>query len=182
MQPIRINFAKTSALRAILGAKIITWLALAAGIIACASGGIATLRLLSQSDSHQEELQRLQKMVQTRARPAPTRAETILPVHAKAVNDIVSRLNLPWSDVFQSVEAATPATIALLEMSPDPERYAIKGMAEAKTADDMLAYIVQLGQQRFFTSVLLTRHEVNEQDPNKPIRFQFTAEWKRGEQ
>ena len=50
-------------------------------------------------------------------------------------------------------------------------------MAEAKTSDDMIAYIEQLKKQEFFTAVLLTKHEINEQDPNKPWRFQFEAQW-----
>ena len=29
----------------------------------------------------------------------------------------------------------------------------------------------------FFASVVLIKHEVNEQDPNKPLRFQFEAQW-----
>lgn len=177
MRASRIDFANRSLLRTVLEIRLVTWLALVAGIIACAGAGIVAYSLLSQDETRQVEMQRLQKQQQARKQPVAPPAETISTLQAKAVNEVVSRLNLPWRDVFQSIEAATPATIALLELAPDAERHALKGMAEAKTSDDMLTYIARLGEQPFFSSVQLTRHELNEQDPNKPIRFQFTAEW-----
>jgi Tfp pilus assembly protein PilN len=42
----------------------------------------------------------------------------------------------------------------------------------------MLAYVRQLGQQDWFSAVALVRHEINEQDPNRPIRFQVDAAWR----
>jgi Tfp pilus assembly protein PilN len=177
MRASRIDFANRSLLRTVLEVRLASWLALVAGIIACTSAGMMAYSLLSQDEARQLEMQRLQKRQQARAQPTAPQAETISVLQAKAVNEIVSRLNLPWHDVFQSIEAATPVTIALLELTPDAERHALKGMAEAKTSDDMLAYIARLGEQPFFSSVQLIRHEFNEQDPNKPIRFQFTAEW-----
>ena len=45
----------------------------------------------------------------------------------------------------------------------------------------MFGYLATLNHQSFFYAVLLTRHDINEQDPNRPIRFQFEAEWAQGE-
>jgi Tfp pilus assembly protein PilN len=83
--------------------------------------------------------------------------------------------------VFQAVESATPASIALLELAPDVKQHAIKGVAEAKSSDEMLDYITRLGSQSLFKAVVLTRHEINDRDPNKPLRFQFVAAWERTE-
>ena len=41
----------------------------------------------------------------------------------------------------------------------------------------MLGYVATLSAQPFFTSVLLSKHETNTQDPNRPLRFQFEARW-----
>ena len=49
--------------------------------------------------------------------------------------------------------------------------------AEARSSDAMIAYLEALKEQELFTGVALTRHEINELDPNKPIRFQLEAEW-----
>jgi len=101
----------------------------------------------------------------------------ITEAQAAAVNAAIAQLNLPWREVFDAIESATPKTIALLALQPDAKRNLVKGMAEAKTSDDMIGYIELLKKQEFFTAVLLTKHEVNEQDPNKPLRFQFEAQW-----
>jgi Tfp pilus assembly protein PilN len=50
--------------------------------------------------------------------------------------------------------------------------------AEAKNSDDMIAYVEALQHIEWFTTVLLARHEINEQDPNHPIRFQIDAQWR----
>ncbi|AMO98366.1 hypothetical protein CAter282_0428 [Collimonas arenae] len=41
----------------------------------------------------------------------------------------------------------------------------------------MIAYVEELKQRKFFQSVVLLRHEINERDVNKPLRFQFQAQW-----
>jgi hypothetical protein len=41
----------------------------------------------------------------------------------------------------------------------------------------MIAYVEALKKQDLFADVVLTRHEINEQDPMRPIRFQIDAEW-----
>jgi hypothetical protein len=37
--------------------------------------------------------------------------------------------------------------------------------------------VEELKKQELFSDVALTRHEINEQDPARPIRFQIEAEW-----
>jgi Tfp pilus assembly protein PilN len=53
----------------------------------------------------------------------------------------------------------------------------LKISAEAKNADDMIDYIEQLKQQEFFVGAALSRHEINDADPSRPIRFQVEAQW-----
>jgi hypothetical protein len=42
----------------------------------------------------------------------------------------------------------------------------------------MIDYVQALQQQERFSSVILARHEINDQDPNHPIRFQVDAQWR----
>jgi Tfp pilus assembly protein PilN len=79
--------------------------------------------------------------------------------------------------MLDAIEAATPKSIALLSLEPNAGKNLIKGVAEAKQSDDMVHYIEQLKKQSFFDRVLITQHEVNQLDANKPIRFQFAAHW-----
>lgn len=122
-----------------------------------------------------EQIQRksqLQRPVQSTLLPAQIGAAQV-----EAVNSIVDRLNIPWSHVFTAIESATPANIVLLELTPDQKRNAVKGTAEGKTMQEILEYLARLGAQSFFEHVVLVHHEINEQDQNKPVRFQFIAAW-----
>lgn len=97
-----------------------------------------------------------------------------------AVNAAVSQLNLPWRQLLRDIEETTPGEIALLAIEPSARLSSLKGTAEAATANDMLAYVAALRKQGGFRSVLLTRHEINEQDPMRPFRFHFEALWRQG--
>jgi Tfp pilus assembly protein PilN len=99
------------------------------------------------------------------------------PAQADAVNAAVLQLNLPWRALHDAVQSATPAAIALLALEPDAKRRSLRITAEAKSSDDMIAYVVRLRGQDGFGAVALVRHEINEQDPNRPIRFQVDAAW-----
>ena len=101
----------------------------------------------------------------------------VTPAQAGAVNAAVMQLNLPWRDLAEAVAAATPASVALLALEPDAKRRQLRITAEAKSSDDMLAYVGRMQAEEGFSSVVLTRHEVMEQDPNRPLRFQISAEW-----
>jgi len=109
------------------------------------------------------------------APPAPKIA--LSPAQASAVNAAVMQLNLPWRDLAEAVASATPASVALLSLEPDAKRRQLRITAEARSSDDMLAYVSRMQAEEGFSSVVLTRHEVMEQDPNRPLRFQISAEW-----
>ncbi|MCA1323582.1 PilN domain-containing protein [Herbaspirillum sp. alder98] len=118
-----------------------------------------------------------QSLARQQERQLPSRREDIPAERANAVNQAVSQLNLPWRDVLDALELATPGSIALLSMEPDAVKRTLKCVAEARDGEAMLAYLEQLKRAEFFDSVVLLRHELVEKDPGKPIRFQFDAHW-----
>jgi Tfp pilus assembly protein PilN len=104
--------------------------------------------------------------------PAATEAQAV------AVNAAILQLNLPWRALHDAVKAATPPSVALLALEPDAKRRTLRITAEARGSDEMLAYVERLQRQDWFADVALTRHEINQQDPNRPIRFQLDAQWR----
>ncbi len=142
--------------------------------------------LVSQILGYQEEreqLEALQAAIAARSnavRPLPVAAQpkfTIPEAQAQAVNDAVMQLNLPWRDLVEAVRAATPANVALLALEPDAKRRTLRLTAETRNSDDMLAYVARMEEGGWFASVALVRHELAEQEPNRPLRFQITAQW-----
>jgi Tfp pilus assembly protein PilN len=179
MKKVRIDFAPPSLGRALFRGPrpglslLIATLALAPLL---ASNVTQYRRLLQEQDAAQAQVASARAQAVVRA-PLPTRTR-VPEAQAGAVNAAVLQLNLPWRALHDVVQSSTPASIALLALEPDAKRHNLRITAEARSSDDMLAYVRQLGQQDWFSAVALARHEINEQDPNRPIRFQVDAEWK----
>ncbi|OGB21139.1 MAG: hypothetical protein A3I66_10125 [Burkholderiales bacterium RIFCSPLOWO2_02_FULL_57_36] len=178
MKTIHIDFAPHSVTRIMVQTRPATWLIGFIGVVLCIVVSFNAVSLTREKNSRQAELQLLNVKLTQRVSSTPS----IIPIsiselQGTAVNGAINQLNLPWRDVLDAIEAATPPAIALLALEPDAKKHLLKGMAEAKTSDDMIAYIESLKQQAFFASVALTKHEINAQDPNQPLRFQFEAHW-----
>lgn len=109
--------------------------------------------------------------------PLVQRGPQVSEAQAGAVNAAIMQLNLPWRTLFDAVRGATPPSVALLALEPDSRKRVLRITAEAKNSDDMLAYVEALEREEWFAAVTLVRHEVLEQDPNRPLRFQIDAGW-----
>jgi Tfp pilus assembly protein PilN len=180
MKKVLIDFAPPSLARTWHRAPRGTWslLVVALGLAGPLASGVAQYRGLQRV-----EAQRTAQVAQAQARaaarvPVVVPARTVPPAQAGAVNASVQQLNLPWRGLHDAVQAATPATIALLALEPDARKSSVRITAEAKNSDDMIAYVEALQRVEWFTTVLLARHEINEQDANRPIRFQIDAQWR----
>jgi Tfp pilus assembly protein PilN len=107
---------------------------------------------------------------------AQTEREHILEVeHA---NQVLRQLSLPWNTMFKAVESSSGKTVALLSMEPDMQKGTIRISGEAKSFVAMLDYVRQLEQREVFGSVYLQNHQVQQDDPQKPVRFTLLAVWK----
>ncbi len=178
MKPARIDFAPPTLYRSLALTRPVTWLAVVAGLALCIGAAVMAQRSTMQA-SHWEAKRQAAIAQHAPVRPARATTQPIPAGQATAVNAMVARLNVPWRDLFQSIESATAGDrIALLEITPDPARHTLKGTAEARNSEDMLAYMTRLAAQPFFAAVTLTSHEINLQDPNRPLRFQFAAQWR----
>lgn len=139
---------------------------------------IGSVQLATQMAEVKDRTVGVHARLAARQRPVATESSSSIKAdQAVSVNKAIGQLNLPWRQLLQDVEASTPQEIALLSIEPDAKRNVLKGTAEAPDAAGMLAYMTRLKTRGHFASVLLARHEVNEQDPMHPLRFQFEANW-----
>ena len=179
MSRIDIDFAAPS-LRRTMFHQPAALLALAAcGLVLCAGAALAGYRLVNAQHERAAYVRHLQERREARSHRSPAVSQPTIPTaQAQAVNAAVNQLNLPWRDLQDALAAATPASVALLALEPDARKHVLRLTAEVKNSDDMIGYIELLKQQEFFSAVTLTRHEVSELDPNRPLRFQLDAEWR----
>jgi Tfp pilus assembly protein PilN len=179
MKPIRIDFAPPGLARALHRTGTLGWSLAVLALALCVGAGIlgwqtvARQRVLDKQLSLVRAQSAAPVVVLAPSAPAPV----VGAPQAAAVNAAVLQLNLPWRALHDAIAAATPASVALLALEPDPRRRSMKITAEAKNSDDMIGYIEKLKEQELFGAVALLRHEINDTDPNKPIRFQLDAQW-----
>ncbi|MBB3119635.1 hypothetical protein [Pseudoduganella violacea] len=179
MRRMQIDFAPPGWRRAVFRLRPLAVFGAVLGLGLCAGAGLAAWEMAQKQQAREAQLQAIQrKAIALSKAPPPVAAVAIPEAQAQAVNAAILQLNLPWNDLQDAVAAATPRHVALLALDPDARKRLLKITAETKNADEMIAYIEELKQQEFFSAAALLRHEVNEQDPNRPIRFQVEVQWR----
>jgi hypothetical protein len=88
------------------------------------------------------------------------------------------QLAVPWGDLFVRLETHRPKRIALVALEANERKPEATLTAEARTAQDMLAYIERLKGEAGFASATLASHAVQEGDPRQPLRFVVRLVWK----
>lgn len=96
----------------------------------------------------------------------------------KRANEVLRQLTLPWDELFKAVESAAGKEVALLVMEPNAEKHVVKISGETKDLAKLLKYITQLEEQDVFGQVYLQSHQVQQQNPDKPVRFSLLAVWR----
>ena len=99
-------------------------------------------------------------------------------LEVKQANQVVRQLSLPWNALFKAVETSGGKSIALLSLEPDLQKGTVKISGEAKDFDALLEYVRQLSKREVFGSVLLQNHQIQQDIPEKPLRFSLLAHWK----
>ncbi len=98
-------------------------------------------------------------------------------VEIKAANEVIMQLTLPWNELFNALEETNTSDIALLGIEPDSRKRVVRLSGEAKNAAALLEYIRLLQANKAMSSVYLRQQQVQEQNPEKPIRFTLDASW-----
>ncbi|CAB3769681.1 PilN domain-containing protein [Paraburkholderia humisilvae] len=180
MKRLHIDLAPASARRHLYRSHpLARCLALAAAVL-CVVAGMRAHGLFNRLDALAQEQEHIASRAAQTARSRANVARA--PVDAKqgaAVNAAVARLNLPWDDILNAVEAATPAKVALLSITPDASRALLRIEAEASSSGVMIDYLKALEQQPLFVRVDLVRHELAKDHTDGVIRFQIEAQWQR---
>jgi hypothetical protein len=91
-----------------------------------------------------------------------------------------AELSTPWSELLQELEAASAETggsVAVLGVEPDRDKHQIRVLAESRTLPLALAYIERLQKSQAIRFPMLESHEVQQKDPQRPVRFQIRADW-----
>lgn len=98
-----------------------------------------------------------------------------------ATEDLTKNLrgvsNRAWATLLDAIESVQAKKVALLVLEPDATNGKLRVTAEAKDVTAMLDYLKQLQQQPGLRDVVLLSQQVNEDDPQQPVRFVVGAQW-----
>ncbi len=95
----------------------------------------------------------------------------------KRANEVIDQLALPWDQLFAAVEEATGKDVALLTIQPDKRKGEVAISGEARDVAAMLDYVRRLNEAKPLHKVDLLSHQIQQQDPQKPVRFNLSAKW-----
>lgn len=118
------------------------------------------------------------------AAPQPVAAATRRPASARggeeqaATRQAREQLMTPWGDLFARLETNVPKGIALVALEADARKPEATLTAEARTAPAMLAWVERLKGDAGFASVTLVSHALQENDPQRPLRFVLRLVWR----
>lgn len=148
---------------------------LAAGLLAAGLSVAAHLELNREAASLEAESERAALHGEPRE-PLPIQGRSEKEALESARN-VVEHLTVPWDRLFGALETIEEKNVALLSVTPNVQKRQIRIFAEAKTLADMLAYHQKLEASPAFSEVALSEHEVQLQDPERPVRFNILATW-----
>ncbi len=98
-------------------------------------------------------------------------------VETSQAKAIILELNLPWKELFEAVESYQKNDVAVLAIEPDAQKGLVRLNAEAKSLDSMIGYLAYLQKLPLFRDIELVNHQIQEQDPQQPVRFMLQATW-----
>lgn len=92
--------------------------------------------------------------------------------------EVKARLAMPWGTLFDKLERTRTVDIALLSVEADEHRREASITAEASNVEDMLAYLERLKKVAGTQAVFLHSHKIDEEDPQRPVRFVLRLKWR----
>lgn len=154
-------------------------LLLAAAIVAGAASFSQFERLRQEHAAVDAELALAQSRLERRTSAPRSRADGArFAEEAAAANAVIRRINFPWNEVFGAFEAVASDEVALIGIEPDAAKGLVTVTAESRTPRGMLQYVKRLQRTVVLEQVVLQKHELQAEDPQRPVRFNVVAKWK----
>jgi Tfp pilus assembly protein PilN len=139
-------------------------------------------RTLEKQIAHWEgqvnQIQRISGQLAQASRTLTGAAARAQRIEVNQANQVLRQLGLPWNTLFRAVEEPAGPDISLLSLEPDLQKGVVRIGGEARNFEALLAYVKQLSSREVFGNVMLLSHQVQQDHPDKPVRFALLAHWK----
>lgn len=166
---IRLDFERAGEAARWLGPAL-----LAAGLVACASLYVVYRQGAGEMEGLELRLANLESAAAGAVGAAGDPA-------AAAARATAASLATPWARLLDDLEAASrdlDSSVSLLEVEPDREHGRIRVLAESRSLAAALAYLERLQKSATLANPLLQSHEIQGDDPERPVRVEIVADWR----
>ena len=170
MRPLGFDFAERR------GPGWAGWLLLAVGVVFAADLARTYVPLRGEVGRVEARLARSDERA---AAPRETARREASPEEFAEARAVVARFAAPWPALFAALEAVRIDGVALLAIEPDPASGNVLITGEARDYLAVLTYVARLETQPALGRVHLSRHEVRESEPRRPVAFTVSARWRR---
>jgi len=120
-------------------------------------------------------LETAQSLVGPERRAARGVPKERLDAQVKNAEAVVRELTLPWAALIQTLERAATRDVAVLQLQPDAQHRLLRLTAEARHREAMFEYLRRLGAAQDLADVHLVSHQVQLDDPRRPVQFAVQA-------
>ena len=168
-QPTRLRFWGACATHP---HRLAATLVLAVGMAGVVIGIAAVRESLAQERTLLQQIEQLRGELKSLSPSQTMRSKPLPQQEVERQARIVHQLNLPWAEVLSTLEQLRPDGVAMVSMEPAGTG-SLRLQAESLSLDRLLAYAAALQSTGPFDSLVYTRHETNERDPNQPVRLNF---------
>jgi hypothetical protein len=115
-------------------------------------------------------------LVSPERRPVRALPRERLEAESKAAEAVVRQLTVPWAALIATLEQASTRDVALLQLQPEANERRLRLTAEARDRQAMFAYVARLEKAPALAEVHLVSHQVQIDNPQRPIQFALQAE------
>ena len=110
-------------------------------------------------------------------RPRAAPDQRVLGELARA-RTIVDELTVPWSDLFDAVEAADAKPLGLLALTPNARDRSLRMAGEARSVGDVLDYVDRMASQPALGQVHLLGYQTVVREGVPVVSFTLAASWR----
>lgn len=103
--------------------------------------------------------------------PVATKVEAPSPARLAALARSTHHLNVPWATILDELERHATKDIALLAIDPDAVQGRVRLDFEARRLQSLVDFAERLNSSPGFERVALSKHEIIERDPARPVRM-----------
>jgi hypothetical protein len=157
-------------------------LTLASGLLLALGAGAVTATYLEYSsiEAHRAGLETRLQALSRRSQRDPAQEMRAAALSAEA-GRVADELSTPWTSLLAELEGASRDSgeqIALLSVEPDHAKHHVRITGESRDLPRVLGYVQRLQRSTLLRYPMLESHDVKTDDPQHPVRFAMTAEWK----